>query len=309
MSKVIYIAGFGRSGSTLLERVLGSHEKIFATGELFSLLYLGDSNSKFSYLNQQVKNSDFWSAVLQDVSKDIAPSSQLTKIQRDFESLHGILGYIVSQKAEKKAIYKHFIHNVINAINHNSSKNNDYIVDSSKTTRLTFFRPIALAKIAQCEVKVIHLVRDGRGCIWSVLKGSNIKMEQGLDPHVPLAGLRCALSWLIAQTAAHIFQQISAPDNYIRVRYEDFVTQPEQTLKRLSQFLSVDFENQIDIIQNKKDIPLAHQLTGNRVRNKAKIAIKMDNEWKTNLSWYHRILFWILDWPYALLYGYNKLDD
>jgi len=33
-SKVIYIVGEGRSGSTLLERILGQHPDIFATGEL-----------------------------------------------------------------------------------------------------------------------------------------------------------------------------------------------------------------------------------------------------------------------------------
>jgi hypothetical protein len=42
---IIYIAGYGRSGSTLLERILGSHERFFGLGELASFLDLLDSET------------------------------------------------------------------------------------------------------------------------------------------------------------------------------------------------------------------------------------------------------------------------
>ena len=40
VNKIIYIAGYGRSGSTLLARILGSHENIFTVGELINFLNL-----------------------------------------------------------------------------------------------------------------------------------------------------------------------------------------------------------------------------------------------------------------------------
>lgn len=305
MTKIIYIAGCGRSGSTLLERILNSHEKLFATGELSFFLDLIEFDHESGTHKSRVSDSEFWSEITREVLDESSDLDQLKENQLAFESVLGLKNCLLGSPSDRALVYKEFTRKLFDTIEQHLPQDNEYIIDSSKTARLAFMRPIALSKVAQCEVKVIHLVRDGRGCIGSYLKGSNRKMEQGLDPQIPFAALRCSLTWFFAQTAAHIFQLFSSSDSYLRVRYEDFVKNPEQTLNTIGTFLNLNFADQIDMLENEQNIPFADQIAGNRVRNQPKIILKKDVSWKQQLKWYHQLLFWVLDWPYALWYGYG----
>jgi len=300
--KIIYIAGYGRSGSTLLERVLGSHEKIFGVGELASFLGLLDSETSFCSCGELLQKCKFWSEAIKNSGGDFQNNPKLKVIQRCFESLVVFLGPFFRRNKET---YKRYIQRLFGSIFEQLPNEVSYIVDSSKTSRKSFFRPIALRRIASLNVKVIHLVRDGRGCMWSNLKGSNRRMEQGLDPHIPFAALRTAISWFLANIAAHIFQVCHPCEDYCRIRYEDFVVDPEGTLKKLGRFLGVSFDQQIEMLNSGEEIPLGHQIAGNRLRSQKRIVLRMDVEWKKKLKLRHKLLFWLLDWPLALFYGYR----
>jgi len=305
MTKTLYIAGCGRSGSTLLERILNSHDRLFATGELCYFLDSidFDPNSK-SYRDPE---REFWSKVARDSLDDSSNLKQLRKNQLAFESILGLIQCFRGNQFKSALDYQAFNHRLFSAIEKYIPPATEYLIDSSKTARLAFLRPISLSKFENRDVKVIHLVRDGRGCIWSYLKGSNRKMERGLDARIPFAAVRCSLTWFIAQTAAHIFQICHSSDHYLRVRYEDFVDNPKKTLNTIGAFLGIDFSRQIEMIQQGLDIPIAEQISGNRIRNQSKIILKKDWEWKQNLRWYHQLLFWTIDWHYALLYGYGSI--
>lgn len=299
---IIYIAGYGRSGSTLLERILSSHKKIFGTGELTNFLNMIDSEDSFCSCGKKVQECEFWSDVIRKSYGNFANVHELKDIQNEFESFSGFLGYVFGHRYDKRAIYRTFSQKLFSGISQKLSDEVSYIVDSSKTARKTFFRPIALSRIASLNVKVIHLVRDGRGCMWSNLKGSNGRMEKGLDPRIPFAALRSVISWPIANISAHIFQVIHPPENYCRIKYEDFVEQPGLTFAKLGKFLNVNFDQQVEMLENKEGIPLSHQLSGNRLRAKKKIILKKDVEWKSKLKLRHKLLFGILNWPLSLFY-------
>ncbi len=81
---------------------------------------------------------------------------------------------------------------------------------------------------------------------------------------------------------------------------------PEETFARLGEFLGVSFDHQTEMIRNTREIHLGHQLMGNRMRSQNKIFVKMDVEWKDMLRSRYKLLFWLLDWSFALFYGYGK---
>lgn len=295
---IIYIAGYGRSGSTLLERILSSNKKIFGTGELSNLLQLINSDeTSFCSCGEEVCQCKFWSDIIQEICKEY-DVNKLKELQYRLESVINITG-------NQEKLHTDFVRVLFKKIFQNVSSEVEYIIDSSKTARKSFFRPIIFSKINFLNIKVIHLVRDGRGCMWSNLKGSNRKMEKGVDPHLPFAALRTAISWPLANTSPHIFRMFSSSENYHRVKYEDFVEQPNKVLSDLGEFLNIDFSEQIEMLKNKREIPLGHQLSGNRLRKKKKIILQKDVEWKDKLSVRHKLLFWLLDWPFALLYDYK----
>ena len=302
---IIYIAGYGRSGSTLLERILSSHEKIFGGGELSYFPDLITGKDSFCSCGKAVQKCEFWADVAKQFDNDFESITKLKIIQSRIESLSGLRGFIFGYKPDEEKAYKHFSQKLFGSIYQRLPDVNSYVVDSSKTAWKNFFRPIALSKIVSLNVKVIHLVRDGKGCMWSNLKGSNRRMEMGLDSHIPFAALRTAISWPLANIAAHLFQGTHSREDYCRIKYEDLVKDPAGTLAKLGEFLGVSFDREIEVLSSGGEIPIGHQIAGNRLRSQKRIVLKMDVEWRSNLKLHHKLLFWLLDWPLALWYGYR----
>lgn len=303
--RIVYIAGYGRSGSTLLERLLSSHERIFGTGELADFTDMIQRTNVYCSCGAKITECPVWSEIIDGHNPQSRDQVQLKRIQKSFESLASLPKWIFTSRRVDWKLYKGFTEALLSSIFQQLPKEVDYVIDSSKTARERFFRPLALSRLGSYDVKVIHLVRDGRGCMWSNLRGHNRKLEGGLEPHLPFTGIRTAMSWFIANLAAHLFQITQSPENYCRIRYEDLISHPTATLRKLSAFLGVSLEEQIRITEGKGTIPQTHQLSGNRLRFKKRVSLDLDVEWKRELQWNYRLLFWLLDWPLALLYGYR----
>ncbi|SIR46648.1 sulfotransferase family protein [Halanaerobium kushneri] len=295
MKTIVYIAGYGRSGSTLLERILGSNKKLFGLGEVKFLFNSLMDNDSYCSCGEKILKCDYWSKVIKETNlNDINYLQELERLRRKNEYLHTI---IFNNKNE----YTEILNDLYKSFIEYTPTETKYVIDSSKTARDSFFRPFILSK--NLNVKVIHLVRDGRGCMWSNIKGSNRKIEKGLDPKLKFPSLRTAISWSLANLSPQIFQY-KYSNNYIRVKYEDFVENPDKSLSRISKYLDVDLSEQINMLKKQKEIPLGHQLAGNRLRNKKKIILRNDDEWKEKLNLYNRLVFTFFSWPFALKYKY-----
>lgn len=306
---IIYIAGYGRSGSTLLERILSSHRRIFGMGEITNFLDLINNGSSFCSCGKQVYQCEFWSDVIKNFSNTFKNLIELKKIQKEFDSISGFINHFFERNSNQKIMYKNLNQKLFYSIFQKLPPETNYLVDSSKTTRQSFFRPISLSRLAFLNLKVIHLVRDGRGCMWSNLKGSNKRLERCKDSYIHFATIRTATSWFLANIAAHIIQATFSPKNYCRIRYEDFVKYPSETMNRLGSFLDINFKIQAEMLKRRKNIPLGHQLAGNRLRSQKQIILKPDIEWRKKLRLYNKLLFWLLDWPLILYYKYYKNKD
>ncbi|MCP2619686.1 sulfotransferase [Candidatus Aminicenantes bacterium AC-334-K16] len=298
---IVYIAGYGRSGSTLLERILNSHDQVFGTGELASLLSLLKDDLVYCSCGQPIQKCSIWRMIISVIKKKIDNKNNMSKIQFQIESIFFPLRFLfISRKLET---YKNFIITLLKSIIKYSG-NPDFIIDSSKTARNTIFRPFILNKVLDMDVKVIHLVRDGRGCMWSYLKGSNRKIEKGENAKIPFAALRAVLGWVLSNMGAHLYQ-LFYPNKYCRIRYEDLVDFPTREMKKIEEFLGIDFNKQIEILKRNCPIPLGHQIAGNRLRFQKLLIINNDLEWQQKLSIFHKLLFWFFAWPLAIFYGYK----
>ena len=308
--KILYIAGYGRSGSTLLERILGSHEKLFGAGELWRLPGMLSKCDWTCSCGEEVDECEFWGEIFTELTKlDVAPE-EWQKIQERKESLIHFLDHLRRGLSDgNRKSYEELTRSLFEEIFCQLPRSVSYLIDSSKTSRKSFFRPITLSRIAGLDVKVIHLIRDGRGCMWSNLKGSNRKMEKGEDPHLAFAALRTAISWPLTNSGADLFKKLEGSENYLRLTYESFVNRPKESLELIGGFVELDFTRQIDMLEKGKPIPSTHQLAGNRLRKKKSIVLREDDEWKQKLNRWHNFLFWLLDWPWALKYGYGPFGS
>ena len=81
MSKVLYIAGYGRSGSTILDIILDSHPDITAVGELTFLLDDAAIPSRHCSCGAAYAECGFWSRVVSSQAR----SSELAALVRGIE--------------------------------------------------------------------------------------------------------------------------------------------------------------------------------------------------------------------------------
>ena len=150
--KLIYIAGYGRSGSTHLEQMLSTGRDIKSLGEI----------SHFERFSKDRKylRTDEYLAEIRNISDDIYHLMNSQKHDCLFSSpFH-------------KERYKKSLLNFIECIQQ------DTIVDGSKTSIYSILRPKIYLDLG-FQVTIIHLKRKNLSLKRSLLKGKNSDLEEG----------------------------------------------------------------------------------------------------------------------------------
>jgi Sulfotransferase domain len=298
--RIIYIMGDGRSGSTLLDIVLGFHPEIKSLGEL-SVLYRRWFNGGFCSCLKSYDSCPFWSQVREKHSVALGPR-EVGKSALLVRSVEGIfylpllvLGILQVQKVKKYGLLMHSLFEAI--VNVSGLK---VLVDSSKSARGQIGRVLAMKKICGFDIKVIHLVRDGRGVMYSRVKGRNDRVETfgKLGPF--LAGI----SWLTTNVMSLLVGRLYFQGEVLRVNYEDFVLNPRNELQRISRFVGIDLDIIMKHVEQDREFRVGHITGGNRMRKKGTIRIGKDFAWQKKLPVCHWLFFDIFIWPFASFFGF-----
>ncbi|MFQ5414854.1 MAG: sulfotransferase [Phycisphaerae bacterium] len=137
------------------------------------------------------------------------------------------------------------------------------LVDSSKQPhRLKF-----LLRVPGLRVKVIHLVRDGRGVVHTYLHDNNWSVK------------RSAEEWRRGVRSARRLLARLDPNQWIQVRYEDYCADPIGAIKRIATFLDLD-PNAVNLDFRAADL----HVFGNKMRMADEPRILLDEHWKTDLT-------------------------
>ena len=284
---ILYIAGHGRSGSTLLERTLSLHPSFAGRGELANLLMCCRDPEYRCACGVFLRDCPVWAPVV--AVCDRWDEQGLVKGQRAAESW-----WYFRDGSPKAARYEKFLAEVMETMS--PQGDGGWIIDSSKTTGNVANRPRVLRELGY-RVEVLHLVRDPRGGAASMLRGCNLRLEAGEDPRIRLATTRSTVSWY----SANIFAERSSPG--LVVRYEDFVENPGDTLKAVGNWLGVSLSSIVPQVLA-GEIPRIHQLAGNRMKRLETVKIKADDEWRKLLPWRSHMMVWALNSRLAKRYGY-----
>jgi hypothetical protein len=299
---VVYILGYGRSGSTILDIVLGSDPTIQSVGELDLLSREWEDRSCSCGLSYDA--CAFWSRVRFHTEKAIGPQAVETREQalRCVETLRAypllLMHRIPSCRAQA---YRELLRAELAAIAHVSGK--PTILDSSKSAREAAGRALAIRRIAGVPVKMIHLVRDGRAVLWSVKRGDNVRLGDGCSEDAAAfscPALRAVGGWVLANAIALLTALVSERGTVLRVRYEDFVRDPRRELIRIGEFLGRDLTAIADRIERGETFAAGHNTGGNRAGKAGPLRLREDREWETRLGRTDRALYWALGWPLAL---------
>jgi hypothetical protein len=268
LAKLIYIGGYGRSGSTLLEYLLASNPALVACGEVERHLRRFGKR-KICTCGRRAKKCSVWGNFQHGRLKNW-DHKQLT---------WAMLEYVSSEYA--------------------------VMVDSSKTSWGSTFAPFRLSRNLGENFLLVHLVRDPRAVAWSTMKSlrpaSKPKLKvRSLSPRA--RSLRTVGGWTVANLACEMFGFFH-PDRYMRLRYEDLVGEPFESLKQI--FARVDLEPPATLEQN-ENRRNRHQLYGNAMRFETLLPtdLKEDVAWRTTMPKAYRWLVGSLCLPFCLRYSY-----
>jgi hypothetical protein len=196
MTKLIYIGGYGHSGSTLLEYLLTGCTELVACGEVASVVR-DRLKKKHCTCGRRSEACPIWSQVL-------SSGAPLT------EKTHEALTLALLARAGKRF---------------------DLMVDSTKTALGHALAPFRLRRALGEDFLLVHLVRDPRAVAWSAIKKTE---RRKMTVNRRLYCARVALAWSAANLACELFG-LFHPKQYLRLRYEDFVAAPREKLDRIFQ--------------------------------------------------------------------------
>ncbi len=291
---VAYIAGYGRSGSTLLERILSSHESVVGLGEI---AYLADTELGPHYWNV-ADGIPLWDGLRPALKFDGEELTRRQAVQVRHESR--LTGWFYWLFRKPTSEYQDHTTQVLSSIREAVPTATKWLVDSSKTARERFFRPFMFRRVPNVNCCMIHLVRDPRGSVQSVRRGSNAAMEQGKPRKWKLAVLRAAYGWTMSNLAGVLFRLSHGSDNYVRIRYEELASNPEACLKRLAPMLGIDFGPIAQRVREEKPLPPGDQFAGNRMRLESTITLRTDERWRSDMPAWMQWLVTILCFPVSM---------
>lgn len=279
---VIYIAGYGRSGSTLLDIILGNNTYSHSCGELNTIFdeYLNNENCSCGLSYEECPT---WSKFFSKIN-DKEKLKLYKKTIRTIDKRETIFNpWKKNVTNEDINLYKEINTKLFEAI---SNENTQFIVDSSKTAADGSFRPIALKKFADIDVQVIHIQRRVSDVIKSLKKGSNRAIQNKKDIRLSLLSqigfskennyvkgskmsivnvLRGSIGYYLANRDAKNLKKYLGDDNYIKISFEELLDTPEKVLNSIENTLNINLSDSKEKVINKLPLFSGHAVAGNRM--------------------------------------------
>ena len=268
---IIYVAGYGRSGSTVLDIALSSHEHVLGLGEL---------NKAFGVLaGPDAPDSGFWGTVanldLSGAGRSATPTSALGDAHATVRAVEGALtGLWHRIRGSKRRLdYLNDQHQLLRAAF--AQPGVSAIVDSSKTSRASAWRVPLLVDAARAddidaEIHCVVLVRRLGDVIRSIRSGRG-------DDQRPLSlpTLRAMFGWVSATSIAVVVGLRSCGRNHTRLlRYEQFCADPGAALGAIYDWAGLPIDDRNLVLGLEEGFVPGDQIYGNRVRHSRTIKIQ-----------------------------------
>lgn len=273
-----YIMGPSYSGSTLLTLLLADHPEIATVGEL-KATSMGDISSYRCSCGELLTSCSFWYKVkrmMQEQGRDFDFSDFKTHFRAEKNpltdrllraSLRGPLfevmrkiGFLLSPSARRARQGIIDQNRTLIEIICTLQQAGTFLDDSKEPVRLKF-----LLAAGWWDIRVIHLIRDGRGITNSYMRHNNATMAQA------------AQEWVQTQQECNRMARLLGKSRCLTVHYEELCHKPEKTLTAIHQFLGLEPGASSSSKRTK-------HIMGNQMRLGSLQDIRLDEKWKQAIS-------------------------
>jgi hypothetical protein len=302
---LVYILSNGRSGTTLLDLLLGAHKNIWTTGEAQNLPWELVHPRAPCGCGNPVQESAFWKEILDDIPTKIEGyhvghfhnEQQVGKVLR-----WNLLPDLIRGASREKWIEavdeygrknEQLFRVVRDAAKNRTGHDIQWLVDASKDVYRLFW----LQQSGRFDLRVIHVMKDPRALVYSMAR-----------PWLP-AGihrvLRYTARWVLENALmAHLCRSLFSNDHVRRLSYQQLAGSPRETMVSIGAWLELDYRPEL-IHEFKQYENFA--ISGNMMRwRESDDEIRLDERWKTEFPAVYRAIVEALAGPFRSLVGYPQ---
>lgn len=302
----LFIGGSGRSGSTILGRMLGQISGFTFVGELDLIWQQGLVENRLCGCGAPFRSCAFWTevGVAAFDGWDRVPLDEVRELAGAV-SRHRYLPFTVVPKAwpeysGRLRRHSELVGRVFAGIQEIGKS--DVVVDSSKFPIWAYL----LRHVKNLDLRLVHLVRDSRAVAYSWAKSV---VEPGV-PHTTafmrqLHPARSAMHWMMFNAMCHPLKALGVPSQFLR--YEDFAEDAEGTMRRVMRHAGIEPRAEDLAFLTDGSVTLAqdHSIAGNPMRfQTGTIAVRADSDWQRKMPLQDRKVVTALTLPLLARYGY-----
>jgi sulfotransferase family protein len=295
---VLYIAGSGRTGSTLLDRILGQLDGFFSAGELCNLWERGAVAHRKCGCGEPFPECPTWSAVLRRTLHANGSSldpERLAAVTR--KRLRRKLPRLSGPKPTVSDEYSATLRQLYQAIHEETGCR--VIVDSSKSP---IYAEI-LASLPEVNLFVVHLIRDPRATAYSFRRKRELPDFGDSRLMLRQSPMTTARRWVKGQTLTELLGR-RRHVHYLRLRYEDFIRDPQASLQRILGLVGETAEARL-LDSRKVHLRPTHSVSGNPNRfTVGDVVLRLDDEWVTKMRRRDVLAVTAVTWPLLIRHSY-----
>lgn len=295
--KVLYVAGFERSGSTIFAKFLGESDGAFAAGELNNLwkrLYVDDIPCGCSLpFDECPVWADIMSRTIGSQERDGQPQALGRQGGKSLLPLMFIPGGRRIARSRYAATIETLdrLYRSIQDVTGCA-----VIIDSSKGPGYKFLVEL----LPSVDLYVVNLVRDPRGVQFSMLR----RQQDGAPAYRHHSVTRSSLSW-IGRNLLHEWLSLRNRRRYLSMRYEDFMSDPLESIGRAVRLVNEPTVHAPRIVDRALDVGTNHMMGGSRNRRETgRVTLRHDDAWISRLEpRTFKLITW-LTFPLLRAYGF-----
>lgn len=287
--RIVYIAGAKNCGSTLLDAMLGNAPTARSLGEVGGFHRCRPGAPCACGLVAERCSECRAVACALDQSGAAAEFAELSPLPLKERSAHWIL---IPTRARRR--YARLADLVFESAA--ASTGSRVLIDSSKNAA----RAAALTFDSRYDVRVVHVVRDGRGYLRSRRRRAAVDGKR----HVAALAM---VSWL---TKNLLIGNVLAPrlgtDRYLICRYEDLLSEPGSTLERICAFAGLDARGLLELATTGEGVVRHHLYEPARRTDYRRVRLdpaRLQSQRETRL---HNRVFWTVGGFLSARWGYDR---
>jgi hypothetical protein len=303
--KVLYIAGWARSGSTVVEQVLGQVGGWLPCGEITNVW-----RNFVCGCGSPVFDCPFWQPILKETLErhpGLDPQAVIAIRDQALTQTPATLAAIARERKRgldpdsPRGRYRSLLLDLYASLARATGAK--VLIDSSKTAADAYM----LAALTEVELYVLHLVRDPRATAYSWSR----RKPQSYEPLVyfgQLSPRRSSVNWLRRHAVIELFVRPPQADRYMRMRYEDFAAQPHRAARSICSLIGEPDAGLPFASEHLIQIEPNHTASGNPIRfAHRQLEIRPDVEWRALMDRRSRLLATLPAAPLMRRYGYPLL--